>query len=145
MPEARRALNLVELDPAASPGEVAAELATPGLFGGAKVVLLQEPAFLSPKEESFPRFRMPDANLLLSPGGYDAFYHLPLKENATGGGLLQEVAYLERMESVDQGHRRQAGLDRLDGNVRRMPAGGSARPASEETIRDAPTSRCRSF
>lgn len=57
--------------------------------------------FLSPKDESFPRFEMPDANVLLTPGGYDAFYRLPMKENATGKGLLQEVAYLERMEMVD--------------------------------------------
>jgi hypothetical protein len=57
--------------------------------------------FLSPKDESFPRFEMPDANVLLTPGGYDTFYHLPMKENATGKGLLQEVAYLERMERVD--------------------------------------------
>lgn len=57
--------------------------------------------FLSPKDESFPQFEMPDANVLLTPGGYDAFYHLPMKENSTGKGLLQEVAYLERMERID--------------------------------------------
>jgi DNA polymerase-3 subunit delta len=51
VPEERRALNLAELDPAASPGEVAQELATGGLFGGGKVVLLHEPAFLAGKEE----------------------------------------------------------------------------------------------
>lgn len=57
VPEARRALNLVELDPAASPAEVAAEIATGGLFGGGKVVLVQEPAFLSSKEEVDDAFR----------------------------------------------------------------------------------------
>jgi DNA polymerase-3 subunit delta len=51
VPEAQRALNLVELDAAASPGEVAAEVATGGLFGGSKVVLVQEPAFLTSKED----------------------------------------------------------------------------------------------
>ncbi len=52
-------LNLVELDAAASPAEVAAELSTAGLFGGGKVVLVQEPAFLSsrrtPPRRSPPR------------------------------------------------------------------------------------------
>jgi DNA polymerase-3 subunit delta len=51
VPEERRSLNLVELDAAASPGEVAAELATGGLFGGGKVVLVAEPAFLQSKED----------------------------------------------------------------------------------------------
>jgi DNA polymerase-3 subunit delta len=51
VPEAARSLNLVELDPAASPGEVAAEVATGGLFGGGKVVLVQEPAFLTARED----------------------------------------------------------------------------------------------
>jgi DNA polymerase-3 subunit delta len=51
VPEAQRALNVVELDAAASPAEVAAEVATGGLFGGTKVVLVQEPAFLTSKEE----------------------------------------------------------------------------------------------
>ncbi|WP_242395319.1 DNA polymerase III subunit delta [Anaeromyxobacter oryzisoli] len=51
VPEASRALNLVELDAAATPAEVAAELATGGLFGGGKVVLVQEPAFLASKED----------------------------------------------------------------------------------------------
>ncbi len=51
VPEAQRALNLVELDAAASPAEVAAELSTGGLFGGGKVVLVQEPAFLTSKED----------------------------------------------------------------------------------------------
>ncbi len=58
--EAQRSLNLVELDAAASPAEVAAEAATGGLFGGTKVVLVQEPAFLQSKEdldESFERAR----------------------------------------------------------------------------------------
>ncbi len=52
MPEAQRALNLVELDAAASPAEVAAEVETRGLFSaGRKVVLVQEPAFLTSKED----------------------------------------------------------------------------------------------
>ncbi|GAO03429.1 DNA polymerase III subunit delta [Anaeromyxobacter sp. PSR-1] len=57
VPEAQRALNLVELDAAASPAEVAAELATGGLFGGGKVVLVQEPAFLTAKEDAADAFR----------------------------------------------------------------------------------------
>jgi DNA polymerase-3 subunit delta len=60
VPEDRRSLNLVELDAAASPAEVAAELSTPGLFGGGKAVLLSEPAFLTSKEgqgEAFQRAR----------------------------------------------------------------------------------------
>jgi DNA polymerase-3 subunit delta len=63
VPGAERDLNVVELDAAASPAEVAAELATRGLFGGAasrKVVLLSEPAFLTSKEdggEAFERAR----------------------------------------------------------------------------------------
>lgn len=56
VPEAFRALNLVELDAAASPAEVAAELATAGLFGGGKVVLVQEPAFLSSREDASDAF-----------------------------------------------------------------------------------------
>lgn len=56
VPEAQRALNLVELDAAASPAEVAAELATGGLFGGGKVVLVQEPAFLTSKEDAAEAF-----------------------------------------------------------------------------------------
>ncbi len=54
VPEAQRDLNLVVLDPASSPAEIAAELATRGLFGGPgsrKVVLVVEPAFASSKEE----------------------------------------------------------------------------------------------
>jgi DNA polymerase-3 subunit delta len=51
VPEAQRALNLVELDAAVSPAEVASEVATGGLFGGGKVVLVQEPAFLTSKED----------------------------------------------------------------------------------------------
>ena len=51
VPEARRELNLVEVDAAAGPGELAAELATGGLFGGGKVVLAVEPAFLQSKED----------------------------------------------------------------------------------------------
>jgi len=52
VPEDQRSLNLVELDAAASPAEVAAEVATRGLFSsGRKVVLLQEPAFLTSKED----------------------------------------------------------------------------------------------
>ncbi|HTP29854.1 MAG TPA: DNA polymerase III subunit delta [Anaeromyxobacteraceae bacterium] len=52
LPEAERALNEASLDPAASPSEIAAELATPGLLGGAscrKVVFVADPAFLAPK------------------------------------------------------------------------------------------------
>jgi DNA polymerase III subunit delta len=56
VPEASRALNLVELDAAASPAEVAAEVATGGLFGGGKVVLVQEPAFLTSKEDAAEGF-----------------------------------------------------------------------------------------
>jgi DNA polymerase-3 subunit delta len=56
VPEAQRALNLVELDAATSPGEVAAEVATGGLFGGGKVVLVQEPAFLTSKEDAAESF-----------------------------------------------------------------------------------------
>ncbi len=51
VPEAQRSLNVVELDPAASPSEVAAELATGGLFGGAKAVVVVEPAFLTARED----------------------------------------------------------------------------------------------
>ncbi|HSN93314.1 MAG TPA: DNA polymerase III subunit delta [Anaeromyxobacteraceae bacterium] len=51
VPEAQRALNVVEMDAAASPAEVAAEVATGGLFGGSKVVLVQEPAFLVSRED----------------------------------------------------------------------------------------------
>ena len=52
VPEDQRALNLVELDAAASPAEVAAEVETRGLFStGRKVVLVQEPAFLTSKED----------------------------------------------------------------------------------------------
>ena len=57
VPEASRALNLVELDAAASPAEVAAEVLTGGLFGGGKVVLVQEPAFLTAKEDAVGAFR----------------------------------------------------------------------------------------
>jgi len=57
VPEAQRSLNLLELDAAASPAEVAAELATSGLFGGGKVVLLSEPAFLTSKEDQGEAFR----------------------------------------------------------------------------------------
>jgi len=56
VPAAQRALNLVELDAAASPAEVAAEVATGGLFGGGKVVLVQEPAFLASKEDAQDAF-----------------------------------------------------------------------------------------
>jgi DNA polymerase-3 subunit delta len=62
VPERERSLNLLELDVAASPAEVAAELQTRGLFSsGRKVVLLQEPAFLTSKEdveESFEKARL---------------------------------------------------------------------------------------
>jgi DNA polymerase-3 subunit delta len=61
VPEQERSLNLVELDAAASPAEVATEVATRGLFSaGRKVVLVQEPAFLTSKEdveESFDKAR----------------------------------------------------------------------------------------
>jgi DNA polymerase-3 subunit delta len=61
VPEKERSLNLVELDAAASPAEVAAEVETRGLFStGRKVVLVQEPAFLTSKEdveESFEKAR----------------------------------------------------------------------------------------
>jgi len=56
VPEAQRALNLVELDAAASPAEVAAEVATGGLFEGGKVVLVHEPAFLTSKEDAEDAF-----------------------------------------------------------------------------------------
>ncbi|MEI7703888.1 MAG: DNA polymerase III subunit delta [Deltaproteobacteria bacterium] len=51
VPEERRPLNLVETDPAVGPGELATELGTGGLFGGEKVVLAVEPAFLQSKED----------------------------------------------------------------------------------------------
>jgi DNA polymerase III subunit delta len=51
VPEGQRSLNLVDLDAAASPAEVAAELSTGGLFGGRKVVVVAEPAFLQSKED----------------------------------------------------------------------------------------------
>jgi DNA polymerase-3 subunit delta len=51
VPEPQRSLNLVEMDGAVGPGEVAAEIGTGGLFGGGKVVLLVEPAFLQSKED----------------------------------------------------------------------------------------------
>ena len=56
VPESQRSLNLAELDVAASPAEVAAELATTGLFGGGKVVLVHEPAFLTSKEDGADAF-----------------------------------------------------------------------------------------
>jgi len=56
VPEASRALNLVELDAATTPAEVAAELATAGLFGGNKAVLVQEPAFLTSREDAAEAF-----------------------------------------------------------------------------------------
>ena len=56
VPAPQRSLNLVELDAAASPAEVAAEVATGGLFGGAKVVLVAEPAFLQSKEDAGAAF-----------------------------------------------------------------------------------------
>ena len=51
VPEAQRSLNLMEMDAATSPAEVAGELATGGLFGGGKVVIVAEPAFLQTKED----------------------------------------------------------------------------------------------
>ncbi len=56
VPEAQRSLNVVEMDAAASPAEVAAEIAMGGLFGGGKVVLVQEPAFLTSKEDAQDSF-----------------------------------------------------------------------------------------
>ncbi len=56
VPEAQRALNVVELDAAATPAEAARELATGGLFGGRKVVLVVEPAFLTSKEDAAEAF-----------------------------------------------------------------------------------------
>jgi DNA polymerase-3 subunit delta len=59
VPEAQRDLNQVELDAAASPGEIAAELATRGLFAGPtsrKVVLVFEPAFLASREDASGAF-----------------------------------------------------------------------------------------
>ncbi|HVP68901.1 MAG TPA: DNA polymerase III subunit delta [Anaeromyxobacteraceae bacterium] len=60
VPEAERSLNVVELDAAATPSEVAAEVATGGLFGGAKAVVVEDPAFLKSREdarEAFDRAR----------------------------------------------------------------------------------------
>jgi DNA polymerase-3 subunit delta len=57
--QAQRDLNVVELDAASSPGEVAAELVTRGLFaaaGSRKVVLAVEPAFLASKEDAAGAF-----------------------------------------------------------------------------------------
>jgi len=56
VPDGRRSLNLVALDAAASPGEVASELATLGLFGGAKAVVVEEPAFLQSLEDAGDAF-----------------------------------------------------------------------------------------
>ncbi len=56
VPEAQRSLNVAELDAAASPAEVAAEIAIGGLFGGGKIVLVQEPAFLTSKEDAQEAF-----------------------------------------------------------------------------------------
>ncbi len=56
VPEAQRSLNVVELDAAAAPAEVARELATGGLFGGRKAVLVAEPAFLTSKEDAGEAF-----------------------------------------------------------------------------------------
>jgi DNA polymerase-3 subunit delta len=56
VPEAQRSLNVTELDAAASPAEVAAEIAIGGLFGGGKVVLVQEPAFLTSKDDAQDAF-----------------------------------------------------------------------------------------
>ncbi|HEU4385361.1 MAG TPA: DNA polymerase III subunit delta [Anaeromyxobacteraceae bacterium] len=56
VPEPQRALNVVELDAAAAPAEVARELATGGLFGGGKAVLVAEPAFLTSREDAGEAF-----------------------------------------------------------------------------------------
>jgi len=57
VPGADRSLRLAELDAAASPAEVAAELSTPSLLRGGKVVLLCEPAFLTAREDQAEAFR----------------------------------------------------------------------------------------
>lgn len=60
VPEEQREFNVVELDPASSTAEVAAELQTRGLFAGAgsrKVVLVREPAFLVSKEDGSEAFK----------------------------------------------------------------------------------------
>lgn len=56
VPEAQRTLNVVEMDAAATPAEVARELATGGLFGGGKAVLVVEPAFLTSREDAGEAF-----------------------------------------------------------------------------------------
>src|SRR5512144_2847537 len=56
VPESQRDLNVVELDPAATPAEAARELATGGLFGGGKLALVAEPAFLTSKEDAGEAF-----------------------------------------------------------------------------------------
>jgi DNA polymerase III subunit delta len=56
VPEAQRELNVVELDAAATPAEAARELATGGLFGGRKAVLVVEPAFLTSREDAAEAF-----------------------------------------------------------------------------------------
>ncbi|HZY04849.1 MAG TPA: DNA polymerase III subunit delta [Anaeromyxobacteraceae bacterium] len=56
VPEAQRSLNVVELDAAAAPVEVAREVATGGLFGGRKAVLVAEPAFLTSREDAGEAF-----------------------------------------------------------------------------------------
>ena len=109
VPEAQRALNLVELDAAASPAEVAAEVSTGGLFGGGKVVLVQEPAFLTSKEDAadaFDRARQLWADgrqreaarrllALAAKAGYSA------KDLAPGEGEAPDLGGLGRELGVD--------------------------------------------
>jgi DNA polymerase-3 subunit delta len=50
VPESQRSLNLSILEAAASPAEVARDLATVPMFRGTKVVWLREPEFLAPRK-----------------------------------------------------------------------------------------------
>ncbi|AKU90446.1 DNA polymerase III delta subunit [Vulgatibacter incomptus] len=50
VPAGQRDLNLAVLEAAASPGEVARELATVPMFRGTKVVWLRDPEFLAPRK-----------------------------------------------------------------------------------------------
>jgi DNA polymerase III subunit delta len=90
VPEAQRSLNLVELDAAASPAEVAAELATRGLFGAGKVVLLSEPAFLTSKEDQDDAFRR--ARERWAQGGQREAARRLLALAAKAGWTAQELA-----------------------------------------------------
>jgi len=90
VPEAQRSLNLVELDAATSPAEVAAELATVGLFGGGKVVLLAEPAFLTSKEDQDASFRR--AAEAWAKGGHREAARRLLALAARAGWTAQDLA-----------------------------------------------------